>query len=424
MVEATVADREGIWYATDDGILFSGFAERYNRHPLFTQYPFQIAVAGTAWPSLVGPPPRVKLLPAKRRLKTTDSLNFSLAPDPAGSGIVNTLSFSLNQDKYSDERQFYNNVVGAFSALSDGHAVEITPDRQNFLHLRFTLPDSLSRPRGVTLNADDCGLGLQDLLLIVYFALDPSIDVLCIEEPESHLHPDLQRRLLGFLRSRTDKQYVLTTHSSVCLDIAHVDRVFLCTSDAEIVVNDETSRAKVLTDLGYSVADNLVADLLLLVEGPSDKAALEAFLAKMQLPERCLIKMWPLCGDAMLQLDLTVVVENRNVIALIDGDPESDKVRLEFMEQCNKAGIYAHRLQRRALENYFSMSALRRVLGSRIQSQIDRLDPDTLVERQIGCNPKRRNRDIVSAMTLDDIAGTDLHQFLLNIQERLVSLPH
>src|SRR5688572_10242690 len=97
------------------------------------------------------------------------------------------------------------------------------------------------------------------------------------------MHPDMQRRLLSFIRDATEKQFFITTHSNVFLNATLTDRVFFTTFDGRIHVDDATSRAIVLSDLGYSVNDNLLSDLVILVEGPSDVPAFREFLHKWEL---------------------------------------------------------------------------------------------------------------------------------------------
>ena len=64
----------------------------------------------------------------------------------------------------------------------------------------------------------------------------------------------------------------------------------------------------------------------------------------------------------MSQVDLSVLREGYNVTAIIDKDPESDKSRQEFKHNCREYGIKVTRLKRRAIENYFTLSAIRQVL--------------------------------------------------------------
>ena len=136
-----------------------------------------------------------------------------------------------------------------------------------------------------------------------------------------------------------------------------------------------TSRATALHELGYSIADNLVSDLIILVEGPTDRPVLEEFLAKEGLLQNFSIKVWPMGGDIMSQLDLSIFTASYKVIALVDHDPGSDKERKRFEDNCTAAKIPLHRLERRSIENYFSITAFRDVFGDQIISERERSRP-------------------------------------------------
>src|SRR5207244_1501765 len=117
---------------------------------------------------------------------------------------------------------------------------------------------------------------------------------------------------------------------------------------------------------GYSVADNLVSDLVILVEGPTDRPALEEFLAKEGLLQSFSIKIWPMGGDIMSQLELQIFTASYKVIALVDNDPGSGRERQRFIENCSSAKIAVHKLERRSIENYFSIEAFRSVFNERV----------------------------------------------------------
>ena len=73
------------------------------------------------------------------------------------------------------------------------------------------------------------------------------------------------------------------------------DRVLVTKySNNKVLVSDATSRASLLDDLGYSVLDNLVSDLVILVEGPTDVPVIEELFVKMKLFEDYEIRIWPL----------------------------------------------------------------------------------------------------------------------------------
>jgi energy-coupling factor transporter ATP-binding protein EcfA2 len=296
----------------------------------------------------------------------------------------------------------YNNLVNAFTTISSGWSFEIFAEPNNDVSLNFSFKNQAWR------GASTCGHGLQDLLVLLFFALS-EYKIVLLEEPENHLHPEMQRKLLAFLKEKTDKQYFITTHSNVFLDNSYVDRVFFTSFQDSIQVDDATSRASIPADLGYNVSDNLVSDLVILIEGPTDAPVIEEFLIKYDLKSRYNIKTWPLGGHIMNQLDLSVFSQSFKLIALIDSDPGSNGVRNKFVE--------IHKLERYAIENYFPLHVLRDVFSTQIPEDITEITPGQKLEDQVGLNVKNNNRKIARKMQLEDIKGTDLEQFFIRVKE-------
>jgi hypothetical protein len=142
----------------------------------------------------------------------------------------------------------------------------------------------------------------------------------------------------------------------------------------------------------------------------------EEFLVKLGLWERFAVKIWPMGGDIMDQLDLSVLGERYRMIALLDQDPGSSRVRQKFIANCERNGIRVVRLERRAIENYFTIEALRTVFKGQIPAELTSLAPDRSVVEQLGLDPKRNNRAIARAMDIDDIGGTDLMDFFEHVK--------
>jgi hypothetical protein len=153
-----------------------------------------------------------------------------------------------------------------------------------------------------------------------------------------------------------------------------------------------------------------------LCEGPKDKPVLDEFFQKMGLPERSIVRVWPLGGDIMDQLDLSVFQEAHQLIALVDGDPGSSAVRKRFLKKCEELKIPVTRLERYSMENYFSLAAIASVMKGQMPPGVTELDPKKSVPEQLGFEVKKNGGKIAKEMKLEDIKGTDFEGFL---QQRL-----
>jgi hypothetical protein len=401
------------WFTSDHDEIISLLSQHVEQNTILRRFQVNVAFVAQAVLQRLGTFPGTVLVPPKRSIHLFRQISLSEKVEPTGDGLLNFLFYSKNRPAGTDDRQAYDQMSEAFSQISSGFSFGLYGDSSNNVTLNF------ARGGGSMVPAASCGLGLQDLLILLYFVLVDQQPLLLIEEPESHMHPDMQRRLLTFVRDKTDKQLFVTTHSNVFLNNTLVDRVFFTTFASKIDVDDATSTASILDDLGYAVTDNLVSDLVVLVEGPSDVPVLEELFKKHGFLSRFEIKMWPLGGDVMDQLDLSVFAEKYKLIAMIDRDPESASVRKNFEKKCKESGIPVHRLRRYSIENYFTASALRAVFGKQVPENFVAVDENVKLSKQIGFDVKKRNRAIIREMKLQDIEGTDLAKFCERVRQML-----
>lgn len=358
------------------------------------------------------------LIPPKRQLEFRSAIDLNQETNPAGSGIINKLFFLKNQDLDSAEYKIYKKIYDTFYEIT-GSRFNIVPDNKNRISLLY-------RTGNNWIPASDSGLGLSDVLIMISIFNLKDNNVFLVEEPENHLHAEYQKRLLRYLQSLKSKQFFITTHSSIFLDTYMVDKIFYCKNDGEIVVSDQTSKSEIINSLGYSVTENLVADLIVLLEGPTDIPVIKEMLNWFGVNSTYNIKFWPLGGDIMGFLDLSVFAERNNVFALVDSDPGSSTHRTRFINNCNMNGVYCKKLDRYSIENYFSLEAIRKAFPDQIPDDINNISPRTPVDKQIGFKErdktiKIKNAEIVKYMSISDIERTDLYEFLAKITDFLIS---
>lgn len=123
-------------------------------------------------------------------------------------------------------------------------------------------------------------VSLSAISLVRHFSNDVSDTknlIFAIEEPESHLHPDGITQLKSILSSiAKESQVIITTHSPILVDRKVIDNNVL-------VKTGKAQKAKKISQirkaLGIKLSDNLTnAQLVLLVEGYSDKKILDSLL--------------------------------------------------------------------------------------------------------------------------------------------------
>ena len=125
-----------------------------------------------------------------------------------------------------------------------------------------------------TLPLESLGTGVHEVVILAAAATLLENTILCVEEPELHLHPLLQKKLVKYLADSTNNQYFFTTHSAHLLDAVESE-IFHVTqfdgSSSVIAIASTKERSSICNDLGYKASDILQANCVIWVEGPSDR---------------------------------------------------------------------------------------------------------------------------------------------------------
>jgi putative ATP-dependent endonuclease of the OLD family len=105
------------------------------------------------------------------------------------------------------------------------------------------------------------------------------MDVVMLEEPENHLSHMNLVRLISYIENRNQgKQIFLSTHSSYVLNKLSIDKLCLLSKGYTRLQNIDAGTVKTLKRLpGYDTLRVVLAQKLVLVEGPSDELLLKKY---------------------------------------------------------------------------------------------------------------------------------------------------
>ncbi|MDD2680755.1 MAG: AAA family ATPase [Patescibacteria group bacterium] len=315
--------------------------------------------------------PRVIFLEEYRKLSNDRGLRAQL------NSIINYnhLSRAKNKKKKEDLLQFISDILGESAEINiPSLEEEIELIMNNDKHLPLT----------------HFGTGIQDVLLLGMYLTANDDMIICIDEPELHLHPGIQKSLLKFISEKTNNQYFISTHSNAFLDFKIKDKkVFRVCLDRHGNTNIDlceniSSTHNILDDLGIGASDIMQSNGIIWVEGPSDRVYIKKWLEilapdlindfhySFQFYGGTILSHYAVSENYFSDY-INLLMINRNSYIVMDSDMDREFITEDLREtkqrvinECNQNGLGYWVTSGREIENYLSNNLLENCFNEQV----------------------------------------------------------
>lgn len=305
-------------------------------------------------------------------------------PDFSGAGIIEELARlqnpGLNEKEVRESQRFER--INLFLR-------EVTGDNSCHIEIPHNRDCILVHMDGRLLPLENMGTGIHEVIILAAAATVVDKEVLCIEEPEIHLHPSLQKKFISYLSQETNNQYIITTHSAHFLDLPNVNVFHLRTENRVSSINlahTSSQKSEICQDLGYRPSDLLQSNSVVWVEGPSDRVYVRHFIhtVDQSLAEGVHYSIMFYGGKLLSHLTaddpwvddfISLRRLNRNICIIIDrdksdGEHEINKTKVRVRSEFNKGPGFAWVTKGREIENYIDPiilgTAMKQMYGEQV----------------------------------------------------------
>ncbi|MBD3615378.1 MAG: ATP-binding protein [Gracilimonas sp.] len=313
-----------------------------------------------------------------------------------------------------------------------------------------------------TIQLSESGSGLKTVILaLIHTVLTPKIEkrplqdfIFAFEELENNLHPSLLRNLLVYLRDIAIEEqaiFFITTHSNVVIDLfskddyAQINHVQQERNESKVYsVSSYYDNIRILDDLDVRASDLLQSNLVIWVEGPSDRIYLNKWIrlySNSRLLEGAHYQIVFYGGRLLSHLTfkepdsdeidnlIKLLSVNRNAAIIIDSDKRAKQTRLNdtkkrIIAEFKKHNGFVWVTKGKEIENYIPSSVINRSLSKKISSSVKQYGDfsNYLNKRESGLGKKFVKNKVKYAHLFADNFETKDFSGVLDLKFKIKSL--